>query len=497
VGKTPKFRTTLAPVAPWDEGAPRINGPRIFGARPGSPFYFSVPVAGARPLVFSASGLPEGLSIDPDSGIITGTVAKKTSRKVRLTVRNRIGSDRRDLRIVIGDRIALTPPLGWNSWNVWAATIDDEKVRDSADTMVASGLAAHGFSYVNIDDGWQGERGGPLNALQPNEKLPDMRALCDYVHGRGLRIGIYSTPWVKSYARFNGGSAGACGRFEPAPGRTDRDKELGWYFGEHPHHAEDAKQWAEWGIDYLKYDWNPWRVPDVEAMANALKASGRDIVYSLSNEAPFEGAADWARLANGWRTTGDITDTWDSVSGIGFSQDRWTPYGGPGHWNDPDMLVVGKLGWGQVRENRLTHDEQITHITLWALLASPLLLGCDLTHLDDFTLRLMCNDEMLAVNQDPLGRQGHGIRETRLTDRRGRVTAHHAIYERPLEDGDLAVGLFNRDEMSGVVEVTWAELGLRGNRRVRDIWAQKDLGRFARKFSIGVPPHGAQFIRIR
>ncbi len=492
MGKAVKFTTTLAPVKRWDKGAPKISSPRIFGARPGSPFFFPVPTTGRRPLAFSAKGLPRGLAIDPNSGIITGSVPKKMTRRATVIVRNRYGTDERGLHIVIGDRIALTPPLGWNSWNVWACGIDDEKVRSCADVMVSSGLAAHGFSYVNIDDGWQGKRSRSTKALQPKKKFPDMKALCDYVHSLGLRFGVYSTPWVKSYGACGGGSTGKCARIS----QTGGSKERGWYFGDTPRQREDAKQWAEWDVDYLKYDWGPWEVRDVKAMADALKSSGRDIVYSLSNSAPFDKAGAWARLANCWRTTGDINDTWTSVSSIGFSQDKWTPYGGPGHWNDPDMLVVGQLGWGKPRKNRLTKDEQITHITLWALLAAPMLLGCDLTQLDDFTLRLMCNDEMLAVDQDPLGRQAHCVRQTRETDRQGQTTAHHAVYERRLSDGDLAVGLFNLGRSPAVIETTWAELRVQGSRKVRDIWANKDLGRFSRKFSIGVPAHGAQFVRI-
>ena len=492
MAKKQTFRTTLAPVRPWGRGTPQINGPRVFGARLGAPFYFPVPVTGARPLTFSAAGLPKGLAIDSDTGIITGTAEKRTKRAARIRVRNRHGADERALRIVVGDQIALTPPLGWNSWNVWAGAVDDGKIRDCADAMVASGLAAHGFSYVNIDDTWQGKRGGPLNALQPNEKFPDMKGLCNYVHSLGLRVGIYSTPWAMSYAGHRGGSSGKMVR--PAPSYATKGRK--WHFGERAWHIEDAKQWAEWGIDYLKYDWNPWEVPDVEAMADALRASGRDIVYSLSNSAPFDKAAEWARLANCWRTTGDITDLWGSVSHIGFSQDPWTPFGGPGHWNDPDMLVVGKLGWGEARANRLTRDEQITHMTLWALLASPLLLGCDLTQLDDFTLRLMCNDEMLAISQDPLGRQGHCVREVRETGRRGQVVRHDAVYRRELADGSIAVGLFNLGDKPGEVEVTWADLGIQGRRRVRDVWANKDLGRFTRSFRMGVSPHGAQCLRI-
>src|SRR5581483_5266440 len=179
-----------------------------------------------------------------------------------------------------------------------------------------------------------------------------------------------------------------------------------WAVGQYHFATNDAKQWADWGFDYLKYDWNPIEVPQVEEMDNALKDSGRDFVLSLSNSAPFAGAADWARLANAWRTTGDIRDNWRSMTNNGFSQDKWAPFAGPGHWNDPDMLVVGDVGWGpKLHPTQLTPDEQYTHITLWCMLASPLLIGCDMTHLDDFTLSLLSNDEVLAVDQDPLGKQ--------------------------------------------------------------------------------------------
>ncbi|MHC4198553.1 MAG: putative Ig domain-containing protein [Planctomycetota bacterium] len=487
-----RFSTELAKVGPWNEGAPELHAPRVFGAGAGSPFFLPVPATGERPLAFEAEGLPEGLSIDPASGIITGSVAKETEATARITAKNKHGTDEREIRIVVGGRIALTPPLGWNSWNVWARQIDEQKVIDCAEKMVSTGLAAHGFSYINIDDCWQGEREGPLGALQANDKFDDMKALGDRVHAMGLRLGIYSTPWTKSYAGFAGSSTGKPAREVKRQNKQDR----GWYFGEKPCLREDARQWAKWGIDYLKYDWGPWEAPDVEAMRDALRDSGRDIVYSLSNSAPFDGAADWARLANCWRTTGDIRDTWQSVSGIGFSQDKWTPFGGPGHWNDPDMLVVGKLGWGEARENRLTPDEQITHITLWSILASPLLLGCDLAQLDEFTLNLMSNDGMLEVNQDPLGRQGHCLREVRRTDASGRVTVHECAYTRELEGGDVAVALFNRADSPAEVEVSWAELGIEGARAARDIWADRDMGKVDGKLAMGVPSHGAQFVRL-
>lgn len=488
-----KFTTELAKAEPWNEGAPKINAPRIFGAGINSPFFFPIPVTGERPLTFSVEGRPEGLSINSETGIISGAVRETIEITVNIKVSNCLGNDEQECRIVTGDKISLTPPLGWNSWNVWGSTIDEKKIKDCADNMIASGLAAHGFSYINIDDGWQGERSGPLNALQANNKFKDMKALCDYIHSLGLRAGIYSTPWVKSYGGYNGGSSGECVRGES----EHIHKENGWYFGEHTHHGEDARQWAEWGIDYLKYDWSPWEVHDIEVMHDALENCGRDIIYSLSNSAPFDKTEGRRHLANCRRTTGDITDTWQSVCSIGFSQDKWIPYSGQGHWNDPDMLVVGKLGWGKVRENRLTHDEQITHITLWAILAAPMLLGCDLTQIDEFTVNLMSNNEMLAVNQDPMGRQGHCVRELRRTDENGQITTHENVYVRELYDGSLAVGLFNRADIPAIIEVSQSELGIGQNRQIRDIWAKRNIGIFDEKFSIGVPAHGAQFVRIK
>lgn len=483
--------TQLAPVKPWSEGEPRLHAPRAFGAGVGSPFFFPIPATGERPLSFSAEGLPDGLSLDASTGVIAGRVTEALEAEVTIAAANAHGRDTRTVRIAVGGRLALTPPLGWNSWNCWGATVDDAKVRASADAMVASGMAAYGYSYVNIDDGWQGERGGPHNAIQPNEKFPDMKALCDAVHAKGLRIGIYSTPFRKSYAGCTGGSDGG----STGTGRG-RAGERGLTVGERTFETEDAAQWAAWGMDFLKYDWAPVDVPNVKRMSEALRASGRDVVYSLSNSGVYENAGAYADLANCWRTTGDITDRWDSVSRIGFGQDPWTRYAGPGHWNDPDMLVVGRLGWGTVRESRLALDEKITHMTLWALLAAPLLAGCDLAGMDDETLRLLCNDEVLAVDQDPAGRQAHCLREVRETDPNGNVTRHEAVYVRTLHDGSLALGLFNRAPHAARLAVEWPHLGIEGLRRVRDLWGKRDLGRFVEHFEIGVPSHGAQFVRV-
>lgn len=491
---------------------PRINGASVFGARPGHPVLHSIAATGARPMTFSAENLPGGLTLDPSTGRITGTLAKPGEWKVTVGAANALGRDSRVLRIVAGEEIALTPPLGWNSWNCWGGSVTAEQVLSSARAMVEMGLADHGWTYVNIDDGWQGIRGGGFNAIQGNRKFPDMKGLADAVHALGLKIGIYSTPWKGSYEGHIGSSAdNADGSYDwIIRGEANEDmrhadyregRNRGWEFGRHSFAANDAKQWAAWGFDYLKYDWNPNDVPHVKEMADALRASGRDIVLSLSNSAPFASVTALSSLAQCWRTTGDIRDTWESVSRIGFSQDRWRPYARPGHWNDPDMLVVGLVGWGpKLHPTQLTPDEQYTHISLWSLLAAPLLLGNDLARLDDFTLGLLTNDEVLEVNQDPLGRQASLLRRSD-----GRE-----IWVKDLEDGSKAVGVFypanDRDDPAsyfawdgrGPAEVTvsGAELGFPYRFRARDLWRQEDLGTFSGNHTLTVPWHGVVLLRV-
>jgi alpha-galactosidase len=356
--------------------------------------------------------------------------------------------------------------------------------------MVASGLIDHGWSYINIDDTWQGARDPQTHALQPNEKFPDMKALADAVHGLGLKLGIYSTPWITSYATHAGGSAdNPAGTWtRPAGAKQPNRKIKPWAIGEYSFATDDARQWASWGIDYLKYDWNPNEPPETAEMFSALRISGRDVVYSLSNAAPFQFIGELSHLANSWRTTGDIRDRWGSMQHIGFSQEKWRPFSGPGHWNDPDMLVVGYVGWGpKLHPTNLTPSEQYTHITLWSLLSAPLLIGCDLERLDDFTLNLLTNDEVLAVDQDPRGEQAAQV----VDDGRRQVWAKH------LEDGSLAVGLFNLSRTSDKVSITWQQLGLTGPQKVRDLWRQKDLGTETTGFSIELPRHGAALIRIQ
>ncbi|HOL32467.1 MAG TPA: putative Ig domain-containing protein [Anaerohalosphaeraceae bacterium] len=502
----PEIRTPKAPAEP------RINGPSIFGVRPGHPFLYRIPATGNYPMEFAADKLPEGLTIDGKTGQITGTLAAPGQYEVILRAKNSLGVSEKKFKIVAGETIALTPPLGWNSWNCWGPTVDAEKVLAAAKAMVESDLINHGWTYINIDDAWQGKRGGPFNAIQGNEKFPDMKSLCDAIHAMGLKVGIYSTPWTTSYAEYIGGSSeNPDGSWEkptiPKSGNVNK-KRLPWAIGKYSFAVNDAKQWAAWGIDYLKYDWNPNEEPETREMYDALRSSGRDIILSLSNSMPFENVPVLSKIANCWRTTGDIRDNWWSVTGIGFTQTRWAPYQSQGHWNDPDMLVVGYVGgWGgrQPKPSGLSPDEQYTHITLWSLLASPLLIGCDMTRLDEFTLNLLTNDEVLAVNQDALGKQAVQIVETGQpvtivrSDRpeQKRTLKPYQIWARPLEDGSIAVGLFNLSDQPAPITASWKDLKLTGRQTVRDLWRQKELGQYDEQFQMVVAPHGAELVKIK
>jgi alpha-galactosidase len=498
-----KFGKSLVLTPPAPE-TPRINGASIFGVRPDAPFIYSIPATGNRPIRFSVTDLPRGLAVNSETGRITGTVSERGEYVVTLRAENALGSDAKQFRIVVGDKIALTPPMGWSSWNCWGDAVSQEKVLSSARAMVQKGLSQYGWTYINIDDGWQAKRGGKYNAIQPNKKFPDMKALGDEIHELGLKFGIYSGPWRGTYAGYAGGSSdnadgtydwiesGYINDFYKLKTPDNKPAWVNWTFGKHSFAVQDAKQWADWGIDYLKYDWFPNDVPTTREMSEALRGTGRDIVYSLSNTGIYDNAAEYVELANLWRTTGDINDSWRSAS-HGFQQDRWAGFTGPGHWSDPDMLVVGMVGWGpNLHKTNLTSDEQYSHISLWCLLSAPLLLGCDIAQMDDFTLSLLTNNEVLAINQDVLGKQA-----TQISNDGERV-----VYAKTLEDGSYAVGLFNRGDAEETVGLRWGPWGTLATPdggaqfTVRDLWRQKDLGRFRGRFEAKVAPHGVVLVRL-
>jgi alpha-galactosidase len=505
----PEIRTPKPP------STPRINGPSIFGVRPGHPFLYRIPATGDRPMQFSVDGLPSGLKVDALTGQITGSLASAGEHVVTLLAKNAKGSNEKKFKIVVGETIALTPPMGWNSWNAYHASVTGENVIHAARAMTSSGLINHGWTYINIDDAWQKERGGPFNGIQPNEKFPDFQGMCDEIHALGLKVGIYSTPWVTSYAGYVGGSADNPEGTGPPPTANadngNRRRRVRKH-GEYSFAINDAKQWAAWGIDYLKYDWNPRSSSPqesseefhqhTETMAKALRNSGRDIVYSYSNGMPFEEIADQSIMLNCWRTTGDISDNWQSMATKAFyiniprgqiipqgpPSDRWAQYARPGHWNDPDMMVLGVVNFGgQQHPSRLTPDEQYMHMTQWCMASAPLLLGCDLDQLDEFTLNLITNDEVLAVSQDALGKQAT------LASNENNVLL---VYARDLDDGSKAVALYNLGPQPATVTAKWSDVGVSGKQKIRDLWRQKNLGEFTDQFRMTVASHGAELMKL-
>jgi alpha-galactosidase len=342
------------------------------------------------------------------------------------------------------DPVALTPPMGWNSWNHFAGKVSDEVIRAQADAMVRSGMSSVGYVYVNIDDTWEGERDAQ-GVIHPNKKFPDMKALADYVHGKGLKLGIY----------------------------------------------------AAWGIDYLKYDLCGLRalmakaaspaaahqmmVEAYQRMHAALLKTGRPIVYSLCQYGKDD-VWKWGASVGGnlWRTTEDISDSYLSMAGIGFGQIDLARYAGPGHWNDPDMLEVGNGG--------MNEEEYRTHMSLWALLAAPLLAGNDLATMTPATVALLTNPAVIAIDQDPRGLQGERVW----------VKGALEVWVKPLADDSKAVGFFNRAdrEREAEAEVPLRDLGFHGRVHGHDVWNNKDLGVLPETLRVKIPAHGVVLLII-
>ena len=362
-------------------------------------------------------------------------------------------------------KVAATPAMGWNSWNHFAGKVTDADVRAAADALVSSGMRDAGYTYVNIDDTWEGKRDAQGN-IQTNEKFPDMKALADYVHSKGLKIGIYSSPGPKTCAN---------------------------YEGSYQHEEQDAKTYAAWGIDYLKYDLCSYgeimkqAAPNDQAkryemmraayekMHRALEATGRPIYYSLCQYG-WGLVWKWGPQVGGnsWRTTDDIEDSYMSMSNIGFAQAGLSQYAAPGHWNDPDMLEIGN--------GKMNSNEYRTHMSLWAMLAAPLLAGNDLSKMTADTLAILTNKDVIAIDQDPLGKQGDRVRADGPLE----------VWSKPLQDGSLAVALFNRGHDDESMEVPFQALGLSPTSKMRNLWNSSDTSRGPWV----VPEHGVVLLRI-
>ncbi len=486
---------------PRPKPGPRINGPLVYGCRPGNPFLYRIPCQGERPIRFSVQGLPAGLKLDPETGIISGRNPAKGEYELSIRAENSKGTDRRKFKIISGDKLALTPPMGWNHWYAHYDRITDQMMREAAEVMISSGMADVGYQYVNIDDCWMNApknndslRVGPLRDPQgnliPNRHFPDMKGLTDYIHTKGLKTGIYTSPGPFT-----------CGGFA----------------GSYRHEEQDARQFAAWGFDFLKYDWCSYgdiasaentrdqdipklghEATDLEAyefpyrkMGDILKKLDRDVVFNLCQY----GMGDvwkWGAETGGncWRTGGDLGFELDRIFDVAIKNSRIGQYSKPGEWNDPDYIQIGWIGsadkMGIPELTPMPSSMQYAYMSFWSLLAAPLIYSGDMSKLDAFTLNVLCNPEVIEVNQDPLGECG------KLTEK----SEGCFIMVKNLADGSRAVGLFNRGKTSTEVSVDWSELQMPYNLSVRDLWRQKEIGKFRKSFTTQVPAQGVLMLKV-
>ncbi len=487
-------------LTPKPKRQPRINGPLVFGARPGNPFLYRIPCQGERPIRFKVKGLPPGLTVDENNGIISGVTPARGEYLLVITASNSKGKATREFTVVSGDKLALTPSMGWNHWYAHYDRITDQMVREAADLMISSGMADVGYQYINIDDCWMNSpkhhdprRVGPLRDAQgnlvPNNYFPDMNALTGYIHSKGLKAGIYTSPGTLT-----------CGGFA----------------GSYKHEARDAKQFADWGFDFLKYDWcyygetakNPDdpRIPapvgeeitlegyqyPYRLMGDLLKNQNRDIVLNLCQYGMGE-VWKWGAAVGGhsWRTSGDLGYELDRIFEVALKNSEYRQYSKPGEWNDPDYIQIGYIGnahkMGIPELTPMPAAMQYAYMSMWSLMAAPLIYSGDMTKLDEFTLNVLCNPEVIEVNQDPLGESAKVIRQNDKL----------FLMVKNLADGSIAVGMFNRGNDDVTMNIDFSDLQLSGRHQVRDLWRQKDLGRHNRKFEAQVPSKGVVMVKIK
>ncbi len=490
-------RTVNAPregaeiLTPKPPPGPRINGPKLYGCRPGNPFLYRIPTTGERPMTFEVGGLPRGLRLDAATGIISGVAPARGEHTLNLRAKNRHGTASRTFKIVSGDTLSLTPSMGWNHWYAHYNRITDAMMREAADVMVRTGMADVGYAYVNIDDCWMNagpdvrrkpdpQRIGPFRDaagnILPNVHFPDMRGLTDYIHAYGLKAGTYSSPGPLT---------------------------CGGYAGAYEHEEQDAKQFAAWGFDFLKYDWcsyktvagpNPTlaeRQKPYQLMGDILRKLPRDVLFNLCQYGQGE-VWKWGAAVGGqsWRTAGDLGGELNQIFNVALKNAEHRAWSKPGAWNDPDYLQIGYIGnaptHSEPKPGPLTATEQYAFMSLWSLMASPLFFSGDMSRLDEFTLNVLCNPEVIEIDQDPLGDSARVVR----------LTPETFLMIKELDDGSRAIGLCNQDEVPHEITATWQDLGLAGTQRVRDVWRHRDLADSTGTLKATVPRHGVVLLRV-
>lgn len=487
---------------------PKINGPRLYGARPGKIFTYTIPATGAEPLKYEVLNLPKGVKINKKNGVVSGVIKAPGEYVINLVAQNQFGKTSKSFTLVIGDKLALTPPMGWSSWYSFGRNVTLDKVIRSAQIMKEKGLQKYGWSVIEIDDPWTNQPAkndpiweklklkadgvygyyeGPDNLpervgsvrnskgeLIPNKFFTNIKKFPAIMHEMGFKAGIYSSPGPLTC----GGVAGSYG-----------------------YELVDAKFFADSGFDYLKYDWCSYGslaknnskeelIKPFRLMSDALQAQKRDIVHALCQYG-MGNVWEWGNESGGqlWRTEGDVHDSWPSVRNAFKKLSDKAVYVKPGNWNDPDILQIGAVGAqssGKAGKNHLTFEEQRTVMSMWCMLSVPLLIGADMEQLDDATLSLLTNEEIIAVNQDALGKAASLVKTLDNTE----------FWSKQMEDGSVAVGLLNLSNEERNVKFPFSFLQLDGSQKLRNLWTKVDLGTFKDEFETAIPAHGIVMLQL-
>lgn len=487
----------FAGQAAWDEGMPRINGPKVYGVTPSREFMYAFPTTGNRGRLrffVSAGELPDGVSLDAKSGVLSGSVKALGSYSFTVRAENSLGASEKPFSLVVGENArALTPPMGWTSWSAFTSDIDQDLIAATADAIVRKGLAAHGYAYVNIDSCWQGARNKKgSQALQPNELFPDMGALVRHIHGLGLKAGIYSTPWVIAWGSWYN---------RLLPGSTTYPLDPAFFHGQfggcgkRSMEKYDAAQFAEWGFDWLKWDWNNTDTYHCRTMRKELDLTNRDIILQVCTECQFTNALEYAKWVQLARGNLDTIDEWERLLKVLKCADKWLEFIRPGFWYDLDMLAVGDMRAGRwVRSprpgekpdekmrNRLTEDEVAFHFCWWAIIPTPLFLSCDVINISDSTLNLVTNADLLEINQD------YPAKPATFKDFDGGA---HRLWTRELSDGRIVLGFFN------IADEKWqVSHALPVPKEVRDVLPGVDLG-VKSDLSFVLKPHACKVLILK
>ena len=480
--------TEISKATPFD-GAPSINIAGVIGASPNKPFLEKIPVSGKRPLNISVLGLPEGLY--HSGSIISGGVKKAGNYDIVIKAENELGAAEKHVTLEIKqDTVRLTPLMGFTSWNAFGFEVTQENMENTARLLCELGLSEYGYNYVNIDSGWQGEYGGKFDAIMPNEKFPDMKGFCDRMHAIGFKCGIYSTPMLFAF--------GTSINYRPLPpGCTqgeadDRFSEEHFGIGKIRKEKNNALQWAEWGFDYLKYDWRPSDPVNAELMRQELVKTDRDFGFCVSVKARAEYHKYWEKYCQSYRCNIDSMGTFKNLLTIYRTYFDFIEYVNKGHYFDLDMLDLGecdlfyKLDFVSAPDFGFSEDEMLVAYTMRAFLNSPIQISCHLEKLSDFEIDMYCNEEIIAINQDTAFKTAIPYMITENQD-----SMIH-IFKKVLSDGSEAYCVFNLGERTELVKVFLGE-----EREIRDVWAKRDLGTMSTIKLPEMPPHTVRVFKTK